>query len=111
MKRDEPYPDYERVCALYRNLLAFLTRNGTSAVSGCIPLIADTIDVLSSQISAPDKTRFLLQSYTVLFRTRGGLSDFHLWDDDFQRRIARNESLEKIRNELWRIMKPFFTDT
>ena len=101
--------DFESVRALYCELLEFLTRHETDAIRGCIPLICETIDMLASQDSEEDKTQSVLRSYAALFRTRGGLSEFYLWDDDFQKRLALNEPFEKIRDKLWRTMKPFFT--
>ena len=100
--------DFERVRTLYCELLNFLLRHGTNAIRGCIPLITDAIDVLDSQESEEDKTMFLLRSYSALFRTRGGLSDFYVWDNDFETRLALNEPFDKIRDELWSIMKPYF---
>ena len=101
--------DFERVRALYCELLEFLTRHETNAIRGCIPLISETIDKLSSLDSEEDKTQFVLWSYAALFRSRGGLAEFYLWDDDYQKRLALNEPFEKIRDKLWRTMKPYFT--
>lgn len=100
--------DLEKVRTLYCELLEFLIPHVTNEIRGCIPLISDTIDILDSQESEEDKTLFVLRSYSALFRTRGGLSEFYIWDNDFEKRLALNEPFEKIRENLWSIMKPYF---
>lgn len=40
-----------------------------------------------------------------LYPARGGLSDFFIWKADFDERIKANEPLNRIGNEIWKILK------
>ncbi|SHJ28514.1 hypothetical protein SAMN02745163_01667 [Clostridium cavendishii DSM 21758] len=43
--------------------------------------------------------------YNNLYSTRGGLSDFFIWKADFDERIKANEPLDRIGDEIWKILK------
>lgn len=43
--------------------------------------------------------------YKNLYPPRGGLSEFFIWKADFDERVKANEPLEKIGDELWKILK------
>lgn len=43
--------------------------------------------------------------YKNLYPARGGLSDFFIWKADFDERVKANEPLDRIGDELWKILK------
>jgi hypothetical protein len=39
-----------------------------------------------------------------LYPARGGLSEFYIWDDDSQKRIAINEPIGQINDRIWKLV-------
>ncbi|EUJ42263.1 hypothetical protein PRIP_16897 [Listeria riparia FSL S10-1204] len=49
----------------------------------------------------------VVRLHRSLYPPREGLSDFFIWDDDFQKRRELNAPLEKILEDIWAILKKY----
>ena len=54
-----------------------------------------------------DKSHFITESYSKLFASRGGLSDFIIYDADVQLRNQLNEKYNDEVKRVWNIMKDY----
>lgn len=99
--------DLERVCDLFAEIDAFLKKYGDPSIRNQHLLIKDTIDLLRSAENNETKTELLIRSYKALFTGKGGLTEFYVWDNDYEKRMAMNEPFEHAADELWKIMKEY----
>ena len=53
------------------------------------------------------KMKYLTESYSKLFASRGGLSDFIIYDADVQLRNQLNEKYNDEVKRAWNIMKDY----
>ena len=51
--------------------------------------------------------KYLIESYSKLFASRGGLSDFIIYDADVQLRNQLNEKYNDEVKRVWNIMKDY----
>lgn len=51
--------------------------------------------------------KYLIESYNKLFASRGGLSDFIIYDADVQLRNQLNEKYNDEVKRVWNIMKDY----
>jgi hypothetical protein len=58
-------------------------------------------------LCAKEEKELLIKSYKSLFTGRGGLTEFYVWDNNFEKRCAINEPFELATDELWKLIKPF----
>jgi hypothetical protein len=58
-------------------------------------------------ISLVAKMKYLIESYSKLFTSRGGLSDFIIYDADIQLRNQLNEKYNDEVKRVWNIMKEY----
>lgn len=69
--------------------------------------ISDIIKCIDSEENEKEKTEYILDRYKILYPSKGGLSDFYIYDDDFQTRLKLNEPLDELKDKLWMIMKQY----
>ena len=72
-----------------------------------IKAISDIIKCIDSEENEKEKTEYILDRYKILYPSKGGLSDFYIYDDDFQTRLKLNEPLDELKDKLWMIMKQY----
>jgi hypothetical protein len=72
-----------------------------------IKAISDIIKCIDSEKKEDEKTEYILDRYKVLYPSRGGLNDFYIQDDDFHTRLKLNEPLDRLKDNLWKIMKQY----
>lgn len=65
------------------------------------------IEVLLSEEKEKIKFKNVIHDYKIIFQQKGELAEFYVWDDDYDKRIQINAPLDRIRSELWNIMKPY----
>lgn len=99
--------DLNRICELFVSIDSFLSEYGDSSVRNQLLLVRDTIDMLRSDLDDDAKSEKLIRCYRSLFCGKAGLSEFYVWDDDFEKRMALNAPFDAASDELWTILKPF----
>ena len=53
--------------------------------------------------SNPDMTQIKTMNES-LYPPRGGLGEFYVWDDDYDKRIDLNEPIDKAKSITWEIL-------
>ncbi|MFL0251320.1 hypothetical protein ACJDT4_12915 [Clostridium neuense] len=98
--------DIKKVEILFKELIAILNKYGDSTISNQKRIVEDTIDFIEDNTIEDDKKIIEIeQNYKMLYPAHGGLSEFYIWDNDFEKRKKLNEPLDKVTEELWEIFK------
>lgn len=99
--------DLERIKILFVSLEDYLKKYGDSSIVTPYRIVKSTIEIISSDEESEIKQQEVIHNYKMLFPAKGGLSEFYIWDNDFETRKKLNEPLDAIRKELWSIMKNY----
>ena len=99
--------DLERIKILCISLEDYLKKYGDDSIVPSYRIVKSTIEIISSDEETKIKQQEVIQNYKMLFSGKGGLSEFYIWDNDFETRKKLNEPLDKIHEELWSIMKNY----
>ena len=60
---------------------------GYGQYNGILRIVMGQINCIDSDESNDEKMKYLIESYSKLFTSRGGLSDFIIYDTDIQLRV------------------------
>ena len=99
--------DFEKIKMLYVNLKNILIVYGDGSNMPQYKIVKLLIDILSSNENNEEKLEKIIHNYKMLFPAKGGLTEFYIWDDDFETRRKLNEQLNFIRDSLWSIMRNY----
>ena len=97
----------EKAKKLFSELEEYLNEYVDYSICSSYKIVKSTVAVLISDEKEDVKKQFLIQSYKSLYTGRGGLTEFCIWDNDFETRKKLNEPLTRIRKELWVILKGY----
>ena len=92
---------------LFIELRDYLELHHDNSIINMFKLVKDTVNVLESDETEDFKSAYVLDSYKTLYTGRAGLTEYYIWDNDYDTRMKLNESLERIRSDLWEIMKQY----
>lgn len=70
-------------------------------------ILMGQVNCIDSDESDDEKMKYLIESYSKLFASRGGLSDFIIYDADIQLRNQLNEKYNDEVKRVWNIMKDY----
>lgn len=84
----------------------YLELQNDNSVLNIYTLVKNTVELLESNEADEFKTEYVLNVYKSLYTGRAGLTEYYIWDDDYEKRMKLNEPLERIRKALWEIMRP-----
>ena len=68
---------------------------GYGQYNGILRILMGQVNCIDSNESNDEKMKYLIESYSKLFVSRGGLSDFIIYDADVQLRNQLNEKRQK----------------
>lgn len=94
-----------RIQQLYIELEEVLRKYGDNSILNQYQLVKTAISILESSAELEEKYNEVADIYKALYPARGGLSEFYIWKDDFDERMAINEPFTRIKEELWEIFK------
>lgn len=94
-----------RIIKHFETLKDYLSEHVDDSILTSYTYLCDVIEELKSDSS--NKEDVVLQAYKSLYPPKGGLSDFYIWDDDYQKRCGLNEPLERIHKNLWNLLKHY----
>ena len=80
---------------------------GYAQYNGILRIVMGQINCIDSDESNDEKMKYLIESYSKLFTSRGGLSDFIIYDTDIQLRNQLNEKYNDEVKRVWNIMKDY----
>lgn len=99
--------DFEMVKALFIQLMQYLMKYPSKGVNNERRIIQSTINIIESDLSDMEKGKMVIGYYKALFLTKGGLSEYNIWDNNFEKRKEINKPLDDIRDSLWMVMKKY----
>ncbi len=99
--------NFEKICYLFIEIDSFLKKYGNLSIRNQHLLVKDTIDLLKSSEDEKIKTDLLIRNYKSLFCGRAGLTEFYVWDNDYEKRCIINKPFVTATDKLWEIMKPY----
>lgn len=99
--------DLNRIKLLFTELNNFLINQNDSSIASSKKMVGNAVDILESDESDDIKKKYIIEIYKLLYTGSGGLTEYYIWDNDYEIRMKLNEPLERIRNDLWSIMKEY----
>lgn len=97
----------QEIKQLFEELLAIVEKYGDKTILNQESIIRHTLAIIDSQDTDDYELEIIdiQREYKKLYPARGGLSEFYIWRDDFEERLAVNEPLSKITKRLWELLK------
>lgn len=95
----------EKIKNLFIDLEKYLKKYGDNSIIASYKIVKTTVEIISSDESDDIKKQIVVSNYKKLFPGKGALSEFYVWDNDFETRKKLNEPFEIIHNELWNLIK------
>lgn len=94
---------------LFSDLLKILESEGKGEVDFVIKEVKYLVGILNdcvlNKFSENDRIiEETKQIHKSLYPPKGGLSEFFIWRNDFDERIKINDSLDNVKNELWKLL-------
>ncbi len=92
---------------LFEELLAIIDKYGDNTIYKQRKMINRIVERIECIDVSNFESQFIQiqREYKSLYPARGGLSEFHIWKDDFDERQRLNEPLSRIRERLWELLK------
>ena len=99
--------NFDALKKLFTELRDYLELQNDNSIVNIRKLVNNTVVVLESDKSESFKSEYVLDAYKSLYTGRAGLTEYYIWDNDYDKRMRLNEPLERIRDDLWEIMKQY----
>ena len=96
-----------KIQGLFVDLENYLKKYVDNSIRASYRIVVDTVEILSSELSDDVKRQTVICNYKKLFPGKGALSEFYVWDNDFETRKNLNKPFESIHNELWLLVKDY----
>lgn len=96
-----------KIKELFCLLEEYLKDHGNNSIQNQYLIVRNTIAFLNSDECDENKFNYALMNYKSLFTGKGGLTEFYVWDDDFDTRQKINKPFETITDELWILFKSY----
>jgi len=91
----------------YIEIGKMVQKYGYGQYNGILRILMGQVNCIDSDESDGEKMKYLIESYSKLFTSRGGLSDFIIYDADVQLRNQLNEKYNDEVKRVWNIMKDY----
>ncbi|MGX4669007.1 hypothetical protein JNUCC74_07310 [Cerasibacillus sp. JNUCC 74] len=85
-------------------IIDVLRKYGDNSNKPQILIIEEILNILESNEEDMIKFEKIKVLNNKLYPPRGGLGEFFIWDDDFDKRIEKNEVLEYAKGFTWKIL-------
>ena len=99
--------DLNRIKLLFTELNNYQINQNDSTIESSKKIGENAVDNLENDEENNIKKKYIIEIYKLLYTGRGGLTEYYIWDNDYEIRMKLNEPLERIRNDLWSIMKEY----
>ena len=99
--------NFDALKKLFTEFRDYLELQNDNSIVNIRKLVNNTVVVLESDKSESFKWEYVLDAYKSLYTGRAGLTEYYIWDNDYDKRMRLNEPLERIRDDLWEIMKQY----
>ena len=91
----------------YIEIGKMVQKYGYGQYNGILRILMGQVNCIDSDENDGEKMKYLIESYSKLFASRGGLSDFIIYDADVQLRNQLNEKYNDEVKRVWNIMKDY----
>ena len=91
----------------YIEIGKMVQKYGYGQYNGILRILMGQVNCIDSDESDGEKMKYLIESYSKLFASRGGLSDFIIYDADVQLRNQLNEKYNDEVKRAWNITKDY----
>ena len=91
----------------YMEIGKMVQKYGYGQYNGILRILMGQVNCIDSYESDGEKMKYLIESYSKLFTSRGGLNDFIIYDADIQLRNQLNEKYNDEVKRVWNIMKEY----
>ena len=92
----------------YIEIGKLVQKYGNGQYNGVINILMGQVNCIDSDENDDEKMQYLIESYNRLFVSRGGLSDFVIYDENYEVRNQLNERYNDEVKKVWAIMKEYF---
>ena len=99
--------EFLQLRASYIEIEKMVQKYGYGQYNGILRILMGQVNCIDSNENDDKKMSYLIESYSKLFVSRGGLSDFVIYDANVQLRNQLNEKYNSEVKKLWRIMKDY----
>lgn len=104
MLRNEEYLQLRKS---YIEIGKMVQKYGYGQYNGILRILMGQVNCIDSKESNGKKMKYLIESYNKLFVSRGGLSNFIIYDAEVQLRNELNEKYNDEVKKVWNIMKDY----
>lgn len=92
----------------YIEIGKLVQKYGNGQYNGVLNILMGQVNCIDSDENDDEKMQYLIESYNRLFVSRGGLSDFVIYDENYEVRNLLNERYNDEVKKVWAIMKEYF---
>ncbi len=92
----------------YIEIGKLVQKYGNGQYNGVLNILMGQVNCIDSDENDDEKMQYLIESYNRLFVSRGGLSDFVIYDENYEVRNQLNERYNDEVKKVWAIMKEYF---
>lgn len=92
----------------YIEIGKLVQKYGNGQYNGVLNILMGQVNCIESVENDDEKMKYLIESYNRLFVSRGGLSDFVIYDENYEVRNQLNERYNDEVKKVWAIMKEYF---
>ena len=99
--------EFLQLRASYIEIGKMVQKYGYGQYNGILRILMGQVNCIDSNENDDEKMSYLIESYSKLFVSRGGLSDFVIYDANVQLRNQLNEKYNSEVKKVWKIMKDY----
>lgn len=99
--------EFSQLRVSYIEIGKMVQKYGYGQYNGILSILMGQVNCIDSDTNYDEKIKYLIESYSKLFISRGGLSDFVIYDADVQLRNQLNEKYNNEVKKVWSIMKDY----
>ncbi|MGO5443540.1 hypothetical protein ACTQXY_08455 [Faecalimonas sp. LCP19S3_D12] len=99
--------EFSQLRVSYIEIGKMVQKYGYGQYNGILRILMGQVNCIDSDTNYDEKIKYLIESYSKLFVSRGGLSDFVIYDADVQLRNQLNEKYNNEVKKVWSIMKDY----
>lgn len=99
--------DFLQLRVSYIEIGKMVQKYGYGQYNGILKILMGQVNCIDSDENDDEKMQYLIESYSKLFVSRGGLGDFVIYDTNVQLRNQLNEKYNDEVKKVWSIMKDY----
>ena len=99
--------EFSQLRVSYIEIGKMVQKYGYGQYNGILRILMGQVNCIDSDKNYDEKMKYLIESYSKLFISRGGLSVFVIYDADVQLRNQLNEKYNNEVKKVWSIMKNY----